>query len=82
MTNLDIIKHLVNNNPTRLAELLDDIYCCAWNNGAYANSKGCLSENEIHDFNDWLGQDISKAGFYNDEEIEEWYKLRKGNKDE
>lgn len=77
MTNLDIIKHLANNNPSRLAELLDDIYCIAWNNGAYANSNGSLSETEINDFNEWIGQDISKAGLYSNEEIEEWYNLIK-----
>lgn len=79
MTNLDVIKHLANNNPTRLAELLDDIYCFAWNNGAYANSKGRLSENEIDDFDKWLDQDASTAGFYNNEELEEWYNFIKEN---
>lgn len=80
MTNLDIIKHLANTNPARLAELLDDIYCFAWNNGAYASDRCCLSENEIDNFDEWLNQDISEAGFYNDKEIEEWSKL--GGKNE
>lgn len=77
MTNLDIIKYLAINNPTRLAELLDDIYCLAWNNGAYAQSVDCssLSETEIEDFNEWINQDASKAGIYYDGELEEWTKL-------
>ena len=77
MTNLDIIKHLANSNPTRLAELLDDIYCFAWNNGAYAAGNSCLSENEIDDFDDWLDQDASTSGFYTNKELEEWSKLTK-----
>lgn len=80
MTNLDIIKYLASNNPTRLAELLDDIYCIAWNNGSYAGSNGegkILEECEIDDFNEWINQDASKSGFYFDEELEEWSKAIK-----
>lgn len=72
MTNLDIIKYLALNNPTRLAELLDDIYCTAWNCGSYAASnKGeeFLEECEIDDFEEWLNQDAEKSGFYYDEEL-------------
>lgn len=75
MTNLDIIKHLALNNPTRLAELLDDLWCTAWNCGSYAASnKGekFLEECEIDDFDEWINQDASKSGFYYDEELEEW----------
>ena len=77
MTNLDIIKYLALNNPIRLAELLDDIYCNAWNCGSYAASTdgGYLEECEIDDFNEWIHQDASKSGFYYDEELEEWSKL-------
>ena len=73
MTNLEIIKHLATNNPTRLAELLDSIYCIAWNCGSYAASTdgGYLKECEIDDFNEWLNQDATKSGFYYDEELEE-----------
>ena len=77
MTNLEIIKYLATNNPTRLAELLDDIYCVAWNNGSYAGSSGegkILEECEIDDFNEWINQDASKSGFYFDEELEKWSK--------
>lgn len=77
MTNLEIIKYLATNNPTRLAELLDDIYCVAWNNGSYAGSNGegnILEECEIDDFNEWINQDASKSGFYFDEELEKWSK--------
>jgi hypothetical protein len=78
MTNLEIIKYLANNNSARLAELLDDIYCCAWNCGSYAGSSGegkLLEECEIDDFNKWLYQDASKSGFYADEELSEWSKF-------
>lgn len=75
MTNLDIIKYLANNNPARLAELLDDIYCFAWNNGAAYVSRGCLSKFEIDNFDEWLDQDISEAGFYTNKELVEWSKL-------
>ena len=75
MTNLDIIKYLATNNPARLAELLDDIYCTAWNHGSYAAvSKNPFSENEIDDFNEWLREDPTKCGMYYDEELEEWHK--------
>ena len=77
MTNLDTIKHLALNNPTRLAELLDDIYCIGWNNGSYATSTDCekFSETEITDFNEWLKQDASKAGIYYDKELTKWAKI-------
>lgn len=80
MTNFDIVKYLANNNPARLAELLDDLYCFAWNNGAYASAHDRLSDEEIDDFDEWFDQDISEAGFYTDKEIEEWSKL--GGKNE
>lgn len=71
MTNLDIIKYLANNNPTRLAELLDDLYCTAWNCGSHAGSTGkIIEECEIDDFNEWLNQDASKSGYYYDGELE------------
>lgn len=77
MTNLEIIKYLALNNPTRLAELLDDIYCIAWNNGSYATHTKCerFSETEIDDFNEWINQDASESGIYIDKELEEWSKL-------
>ena len=75
MTNLDIIKYLAYENPSRLAELLDDIYCNAWNCGSCAASTGKIMEEcEIDDFNEWLGEDASKRGYYYDEELKEWYK--------
>lgn len=76
MTNLDIIKHFATNNSTRLALLLDDIYCYVWNCGSHAGSTGkILEECEIDDFNEWLNQDAAKSGFYNDDELEEWGKV-------
>lgn len=73
MTNLEIIKYLAYENPKRLAELLDDIYCIAWNCGSYASSNGegkLLEECEIDDFNEWLHEDPSKCGMYYDHELE------------
>ena len=82
MTNLEIIKYLATNKPTRLAELLDDIYCNAWNCGSCAGSTGKIMEEcEIDDFNVWINQDAAKSGFYYDEELEEWSKLMKKEKE-
>ena len=75
MTNLDIIKYLSINNPTRLAELLEDIYCNAWNCGSCAASTGkVMEECEIDDFNEWLNEDAEKCGYYYDHELEQWSK--------
>lgn len=75
MTNLDIIKYLATNNPTRLAELLDDIYCNAWNCGSCAASTGKIMEDcEIDDFDEWLHEDADKRGYYYDYELEQWSK--------
>ena len=64
MTNLEIIKYLATNNHTRLAELLDDIYCSAWNCGSYAAiSKNLFSENEIDDFYDGLTKRRIRTSF-------------------
>lgn len=75
MTNLDIIKYLATNNPTRLAELLNDIYCNAWNCGSCAASTGKVMEDcEIDDFDVWLHEDADKRGYYYDYELEQWSK--------
>lgn len=72
MTNLEIIKYLATNNPTRLAELLDDIYCNAWNCGAYAtNTSGRISQCEIDDFGEWINKEAN-TDFFFDNELEEW----------
>lgn len=78
MTNLDIIKHLTLNNPTRLAEFLDDIYCVGWNHGAYEQSHiddegSCTIDLEFIE-NKWLDQEADKDFFLADE-LEEWSKL-------
>ena len=71
MTNLDIIKYLAFNNPARLAELLDDIYCIGWNNGSYAASTG--KDDEDLDINDgWLDQPAADSGLFHDYELKEW----------
>lgn len=74
MTNLEIIKYLASNNPTRLSELLDDIYCTAWNCGAYAtNTSGRISQCEIDDFGEWINQE-AETDFFFENELEEWSK--------
>ena len=77
MTNLEIIKYLATNNPTRLAELLDDIYCNAWNCGNYAQvhiaeEKFSPYEMEFSE-SKWLEQEAN-TDFFFDEELEEWSK--------
>lgn len=77
MTNLDIIKYLATNNPTRLAELLDDIYCCAWNCGSYAGSsrEGKILEECEMEFSEseWLEKEAD-TNFFFDCELREWSK--------
>jgi hypothetical protein len=75
MTNLEIIKYLTTNNPPRLAELLDDIYCSAWNCGSYAATSdgNVFSEHEIDDFGEWINQEAN-TNFFFDHELEEWSK--------
>lgn len=78
MTNLEIIKYLVTNNPTRLAVLLDDIYCFAWNCGAYAQH--FIDEDKISPLemefseSEWLAQEAN-TDFFLDDELEEWSKF-------
>lgn len=77
MTNLEIIKHLAANNPARLAVFLDDIYCNAWNCGAYAQryiEEDKISELEM-EFSEskWLEQEAN-TDFFFAEELEEWPK--------
>lgn len=75
MTNLDIIKYLAHYNPARLAEFLDDIYCCAWNCGSYAGSNGegkILEECEMEfSESEWLEQEAN-TNFFFDHELEAW----------
>lgn len=72
MTNLDIIKYLATNNPARLAELIEDIYCLAWNDGA--NDKLC-DESSIPNLQNWLYEDASKCGMYYHHELDKWNKV-------
>lgn len=71
MTNLEIIKYLATNNPARLAELLEDIYCTAWNDGA--NDK-FGDESAIPNFDKWIYEDAAKSGFHYHYELEQWSK--------
>lgn len=71
MTNLEIIKYLASNNPTRLAELLDDICWFARSHDKFL-AMGERSTKEINDFEEWLNEDASKRNYYYDDELEEW----------
>ena len=71
MTNLEIIKYLASNNPARLAEFLEDIYCTAWNDGA--NDK-FGDESVIPNFDKWIYEDAAKSGFHYNYELEQWSK--------
>ena len=71
MTNLEIIKYLASNNHARLSELLEDIYCCAWNDGAWDRFG---DESSIPSFDKWLYEDASKCGMYYNHELEKWDK--------
>jgi hypothetical protein len=72
MTNLEIIKYLAHYNRARLAELLDDIYCSAWNCGSCAGSTGKIMEEcEIDDFGEWINQEAN-TNFFFERELEEW----------
>lgn len=75
MTNLDIIKHLALNNPTRLAELLDDICWTARNHDKFF-AMGKRSTNEIDDFDEWINQEAN-ANFFYKHELKEWSKIIK-----
>lgn len=71
MTNLEVIKYLATNNPARLAELLEDVYCTAWNDGA--NDK-FGDESAIPNFDKWIYEDAAKSGFHYSYELEQWSK--------
>lgn len=76
MTNLEIIKYLATNNSTRLAELLDDVWCCAWNFGANTQRTGEYDEESDIEFSDskWLEQEATASVFFGASELEEWSK--------
>lgn len=70
MTNLDIIKYLATNNPVRLGELLDDIYCGAYNDG-YVDDWDAKPN-----FKELLFKDASESSMsFSNHELEEWSKV-------
>ena len=69
MTNLEIIRYLALNKPERLADLLEDVYCCAFNDGTYDRVG---DDSSIPSFEKWLYEDASECGFYYDEELRMW----------
>lgn len=77
MANLEIIKYLAFNNPTRLAEFLDDIYCIGWCHGAYEqrhiNDNNTLAFDLEFVENQWLNQEADED-FFLDNELNEWLK--------
>lgn len=72
MTNLEIIRYLALNNPERLGELLEDIYCLAWNDGANAYSENYPQTIDLGEMHEWLYDDASKLGLYFEDELKEW----------
>lgn len=74
MTNLEIIKYLAINNPSRLAEFLDDI---CWT--ARLHDKFSAMENhptkEFDDFEKWLNNDAKKSSVWYKDELKEWSKI-------
>lgn len=72
MTNLDIIKYLSTNNPTRLAEFLSDIYNDAYLDGY--NDDWDARPN----FEKWLFKDVSDVSvWFSSQELKEWSKAIK-----
>ena len=69
MTNLDIIKYLANNNPSRLVEFLDDIYDVAYTDG-YNDDIDAMP-----DFEEFLFVDASKCNVWASSELEQWSKI-------
>lgn len=68
MTNLDIIKYLATNNPTRLADFLNKICYDAWDFGRLHRTR------PITEWDEWLQADPHATWDFNPEEIEEWSK--------
>ena len=66
MTNLEIIKYLATNNPTRLVELLKSIYFSGFNSGVWERLE------DVPDFEDWICADPTGCALYDNEELEEW----------
>ena len=72
MTNLEIIKYLVLNNPTRLGQLLEDIHCCAWMDGI---NDRLGDESALPLMTEWIYETAStRYHLYKDEELKEWFK--------
>ena len=73
MTNLEIIKYLAYENPSRLAELLNDIRC----DGRlrhHISAMGRNPSNEFDDFEQWLNSDAKKSSVWYKDELKEWNK--------
>ena len=79
MTNLQIIKYLALNNPDRLAELFEDIYCSAWNDGANFTNDNYHPTFDTNGMREWLYDDASKLGLYFEGELKEWSKIVDNN---
>jgi hypothetical protein len=68
MTNLEIIKYLATNNPTRLADFLNEICYDAWDFGRLHRTR------PITDWDEWLQADPKTTWDFNLNEIEKWSK--------
>jgi hypothetical protein len=68
MTNLEIIKYLATNNPTRLAGFLNKICYDAWDFGRLHRAR------PITDWDEWLQSDPKTSCEFNSKELEQWSK--------
>ena len=68
MTNLEIIKYLATNNPTRLATFLNTICYDVWDFAKMHRTR------PITDWNQWLQSDPYTSCEFNSKELEEWSK--------
>ena len=76
MTNLDIIKYLATNNPSRLAQCFNDIH---WDGCLrhHVSALGRNPSNEFDDFEKWLNNDAKKSSVWYKDELKEWSKAIK-----
>lgn len=70
MTNLDIIKYLIINNPNRFVKFLEDISCYAWNSSIDTAKK------VMDDVNKWLNQE-SNTDFFSESELKFYERMMK-----
>lgn len=74
MTNLDVIQHISSNDPSRLAQLLNDIYWSArLRNTMYA--MGNRPTTEFDNFEKWLNSNAEETSVWYKHELKKWAKI-------